>query len=379
MSGSRRICAVLVATVLAMSASAYAQNQTPPAEPASAPEISAELIERVLGGDTEAFTEIRSFLVADTEGGRDAIVQRATQLISQIGAQKSGVDTESLLRVIDRLASEAISLVAGSQVVRVGIEPDFVPSRAVVALDFGPPDGTVSAGFERVSPGDPRVGGSTLDGLRRPSDSDILNDGITGIERIEVDVPDGEYRVILMTQNLGDRQQMANPFGSEIVINGAAQSVADPDPDNWLPDAVFSNGGGNTLASEAESGPPGFLSGELELSDPTLIQRQQGGAVIVNAVVRNGKLTIELGGIQGGGSYLTGLIVEPAEEVSELVMSNEAVQALTPPDLRNTLEEEILASAAEVLADITPAEGDPELVELPEPVLDPQELASTSS
>ena len=96
-------------------------------------------------------------------------------------------------------------------------------------------------------------------------------------------------------------------------------------------------------------------------------------------MARGGKLIIELKGFNNSRSYLTGLMVEPAEETSDLVLSREAADTLVPPQLRLALEENILAAAADVLSDIDPAQGDPELVELPEPILDPEELASTSS
>lgn len=348
----------------------------------AAPEIPAGLVDRALAGEAEALVQIRRFLAGPGVKSPDTVTQRATQLISQIGRQKSGVPADDLLRLVDQIAGEAIDLISGSQVVRIGVDRDFVPTRALVAWDFGPADGEVAPGFERVLPNDGRIGGADLDGLRRPAESELLNDGIAGVERIEADLPDGEYRIILMTQNLGDRQLMSNPFGQEVVVNGTSLTVTQPDPDQWLRDAVLSNRGLQDIA--ARPGAPGspaagFGVADLGAFDPGLFQRQQGGAIIVTATARGGKLIIELKGFQNARSYLTGLLVEPAQQTSELILSQQATQALAPPELRLALEENILAAAADVLADIDPAEGDPELVELPEPILDPEELASTSS
>ncbi|CAN0232801.1 unnamed protein product, partial [Discosporangium mesarthrocarpum] len=334
-----------------------------------------------LAGDNDAIGALQAYLRGTDAKSPEAITQRATALISQIGREKKDASTESLLSVIDQIASNAISLVSGSQIVRIGVDTDFVPTRALVAWDFGPPDGPIAPGFERILPNDGRIGGADMDGLRRPADNELLNDGIAGVERIEVDMPDGEYRIILMTQNLGDNKLMRNPFGSQIVVNGSALSVNQPSPDAWVRDAVFSNRGlQNTAGQTAQApGASGFLSGDLGEFDPGLFQRQQGGAIIIQAVARDGKLIIELSGFQNARSYLTGLMVEPAAETSDLILSREAVEALAPPELRLALEENILAAAADVLADIDPAQGDPELVELPEPILDPEELASTAS
>lgn len=390
-----RVAGTIVSALLFVSSPAISQSQNPEvakaaeaADPVAA--VPSELVEKALAGDKEALVALKLFLRGTGSKSPEEITRRATALIGQIGREKKDTSTEALLRLIDQVASSAIDLVSGSQVVRIGVDKDFVPSNALIAWDFGPPDGTVAPGFERVLPNDGRIGGGALDGLRRPADNNLLNDGISGVERIEADVPDGEYRIILMTQNLGDRSLMSNPFGNEVVVNGSALNVSRPSPEDWAHDAILSNRGvQNIKAQAAAAGDPGaqggggakgFISGDLDNADPGLFQRQQGGAIIITAIARGGKLIIELRGFTGGArSYLTGLMVEPIEQTSDLVLSREAVEALAPPELRLALEENILAAAADVLSQLDPAQGDPELVELPEPILDPKELASTSS
>lgn len=358
-----------------------AQNSGVATEKAPVEAVLPELIQKALAGDNDALAALQAYLRGTDAKSPEAVTRRTTALIAQIGREKKDASTESLLSVIDQIASNAINLVSGSQIVRIGVDVDFVPTRALLAWDFGPADGPIAPGFERILPNDERIGGADLDGLRRPADNELLNDGIAGVERIEASVPDGEYRIILMTQNLGDSKLMGNPFGSQIVVNGSALTVNQPSPDDWVRDAVFSNRGLQSAAGQTAQGPDanGFVSGDLGAFDPSLFQRQQGGAIIIQAVARGGKLIIELQGFQNARSYVTGLMVEPAAETSDLILSREAIDALAPPELRLALEENILAAAADVLADIDPAQGDPELVELPEPILDPEELASTAS
>lgn len=357
-----------------------AEQKPPAGEAAAGPvsEVTADLIGRLIAGEPQALELVRTILVGDGSDGTEGVVKRAKELIANLGAEREKFDTKTLLQALDGLASEAINLVSGSQVVRIGIDKDYVPENAVVALDFGPPDGNVSPGFERVQPGDPRIAGVDVDSLRRPADSELLNDGVTGVQRIEVDLPDGEYRVILMTQDLGDRSLTANPFGTEIALNGVSQSIFKPAPDKWVPGALLSNGGPDSLLSRANASSEAVPIGQLRPADQGLYQRQQGGAVILTAVVRGGKLVIEMDGFTNAQSYLTGLVVEPVAERSDLTLSEEAAETLRPPELRLALEEEIVAAAAELLSGIDPAAGEPELVELPEPILDPEELASTS-
>ncbi|CAN0545000.1 unnamed protein product, partial [Laminaria digitata] len=291
-------------------------SQTAPADTESADVVSSDLIKRALAGDDEALAALQAYLRGTDAKSPQAVAQRATALIAQIGREKDDSSTEALLGVIDRIASSAINLVSGSQIVRLGVDTDFVPTRALIAWDFGPPDGPIAPGFERILPNDERIGGADLDGLRRPADSELLNDGIAGVERIEADLPDGEYRIIMMTQNLGDDKLMGNPFGNQIVVNGSALSVGQPSPDDWVRDAVFSNRGLQNTSGQVAQGPGanGFVSRDLGEFDPALFQRQQGGAIVVQAVARGGKLIIELRGFPSGRSYLTGLIVEPVSE-----------------------------------------------------------------
>jgi hypothetical protein len=382
MSSWRTLRAVAVAFSLCLPGAVLAQNQTGAAPPAP-PQVPDELVERVLAGDATALTDVRNFLTTGTRSPEE-VTQRATALISKIGAQKGNVGAETLLRVIDRIASNAINLVAGAKIVKLGVDSGFTPRRAVVALDFGPADSATQNGFEKVQPGDPRIAGNKLNALRRPLESELLGGGISGIERIEVDVPDGEYRVILMTQDLGDQSLMVNPFGQEVIVNGSAVSLGSVPAGDWVGESILSNRGSQMIQTQGAPGAPGnafgrgFLSGDLTGVGQT-VQQQQGGALIMPAVARGGKLIIELRGGQSAASYLTGLMVEPANETSDLVLNREAERALVPPELRLALEENILAAAASVLADIDPAAGDSELVELPEPILDPEENASISS
>jgi hypothetical protein len=374
----------LLSAALPLAAQAQQQQQDASPRPTAnqpakdGPATPKDLLDALLGGAPGAMTDATKFLISGDRRPEE-VARRATALISEIGARRAGVGTDTLLRVIDRIASDAISMVAGSQIVRLAVDKDFVPRNAVVAWDFGSPDAGAARGFEKVRPGDPRIGGAALNALRRPGEDNVLQDGITGVERIEADVPDGDYRIILMTQNLGDSKLMANPFGSELVINGVSVPVAQPNPTNWVPGSVFSNSGAQNVGAQGgPAGLQGISSGDISRFDQDL-SRQQGGAIILNAKARGGKLIIELKGFQNASSYLTGLVVEPANQPSNLILSPQAVQVLTPVEVRLALEENILASAASVLAQVNPDEGIPELVDLPDPILDPEENASTSS
>ena len=141
---------------------AQTQSLNAPAAENQQSAVSSELINKALAGDEDALTALVSFVRGTGSKNAEQVTQRATALIAQIGREKGAASTDSLLGVIDQIASNAINQVAGSQIVRIGVDSDFVPGRAVVAWDFGPADGTVAPGFERVLPNDERIGGAIL-------------------------------------------------------------------------------------------------------------------------------------------------------------------------------------------------------------------------
>jgi hypothetical protein len=77
---------------------------------------------------------------------------------------------------------------AVEQVVFEAVVPFPAPA---IALDFGPPHSAPFPGFATVDPSDPRLQGKALRSRQRPSGDALLDDGIEGIERLELTLPDG--------------------------------------------------------------------------------------------------------------------------------------------------------------------------------------------
>ena len=85
----------------------------PGAEQAAAVDVvPSELIDRALAGDNDALAVLQAFLRGTDGKSPEAIARRATALIAQIGREKKDASTNSLLRVIDQIASNAINLVS---------------------------------------------------------------------------------------------------------------------------------------------------------------------------------------------------------------------------------------------------------------------------
>ena len=82
-----------------------------------------------------------------------------------------------------------------------------------------------------------------------------------------------------------------------------------------------------------------------------------GVAIIIEGQSSDGKLVIELIGFKNDTTYLTGLIVEPLEQVSDVVLSSPALRKQISLRSRLSLEAKVLAAAAEAVSGIEPEAG----------------------
>lgn len=284
------------------------------------------------------------------------VVRRATALIRALGRQRGSLRPQDLLAAVDTVTHVAARSLSYATVMHLAVEKDYRPNKAVLAWDFGPHEGIVMPGFERISPDDKRLSGSGIAALRRSDENPLLTDGIAGLRRIDLDLADGKYRVILMTQNFGVPDLVLTPFGREVRVNGIPLIVRRHGPPTWLSYALLARSNVRQ-ASGGLNKAGGYLSGDVSAEVADLLPRQQGGAIVVEGETIRGKIAIELTGFDKTQSYLTGLIVEPLDEPSDLVLSNSARNRLIPLELRIALETEILLAAAEIVQGIAPAAG----------------------
>lgn len=333
---------------------AQAQSTAPPAAKDNAIEIPPEILASIVTGE-RGNAVIDRLLRGD--GASSAVVaRRAANIIRQLGALRDQLKPEDLLGAVDKVAHVAARSLSYASVMRMGIAKNYRPENAVLAWDFGPANGKIMPGFERILPDDTRLAGEDLTGHLQSKQNSLLTDGVSGLRKIELDLPDGTYRIILMTQNSGDPALAELPFGREIRINGMTLIVNGEGPANWLDHALLGQSSVR-LASGTFDRSGGFLTGDTDEEAGSLYVTQQGGAIILEGTAQNGKLVIELSNFGSADSYLTGLIIEPPDKVSDLMLSRAALNHVIPMAARIALETEILLVAAETVQGIAPAEG----------------------
>jgi hypothetical protein len=337
-------CVVAIAAALLLSGTAMAQTRGLPQQTLSSPPES-EILEDVFASTLSGKTQSRALnaYLSPASLSPEEVVRRASALIRAIGKRRSTLPAGQVLGAVERVARVAERAISTTSVRLLAVDDNYAARNATIALDFGPRDGSVMTGFERVVAGDPRVSGDGVNALRRPSENALLSDGLSGVKKIELDVPNGRYRVVLMTQNLNDAGLNRSPFGQAVLVNQVPFRIAD---------STFKAGGNQTLLTNAEIAAPanrtesteGIPAGDTGALASSLFRRQQGGAIILEGTTTDGKLRIELRGFGNAKSYITGLLVEPM------------VRGVNP---RLAFESRILAAAAEAVAGIDPVAGNP--------------------
>jgi hypothetical protein len=280
---------------------------------ADGPLSREEVLQIALGGDDAGLDPLINFLA--TQGGdRQGVAALAADMIGELGG-----DPEDVRRVAGRISDAATEAMNASVIERFSDDESFSLPEGAFGFDFATADAKSVAGYERVTPNDSRVEGDDMSGLRRPVDSPVVAHGLTGIRKFRTAVPNGRYRIVLITDDLGDWSAVPRPLGNQVRVNDATRRVLTKNPGDWV---------GSGAGAEGGTGAPGGV----------------GGAIIIEIEVTDGFLYVEFLG--DDATFLAGLIVEPIDEFEEE----------DPFDA----EEEIAAAIAESVAKAVTEAGEEE-------------------
>ena len=78
---------------------------------------------------------------------------------------------------------------------------------------------------------------TVMSGLRRPTDKPVVAHGIVGVKRFATEMPNGIYRVTLITDDLGDWSKTPRPFGNRVRVNDKTVRMLTKDPSDWVLDS----------------------------------------------------------------------------------------------------------------------------------------------
>mgnify|MGYP003970963905 FL=1 len=194
--------------------------------------ISSEQALEIATGGSEADIEILSDYFASNGRDAEGVAKMAADMIRELSG-----DPDILADAAERIADAATDALNAQYVTRFEEDEDFSLPEGAIGFDFATPDSKQVSGYERVTPSDDRIESEgKLSGLRRPTDKPVVAHGIVGVKKFSTEMPNGVYRVTLVTDDLGDWAKFPRPFGNRVRVNDKTVRVLTKDPSDWILD-----------------------------------------------------------------------------------------------------------------------------------------------
>jgi hypothetical protein len=176
------------------------------------------------------------------------------------------------------------------------IDPPVPLPDGAVGWDFGPPSGAVYPGFEAITAGDGRIHGRAPRALARPGGDPLIADGVGGVERFSVSLPNGRWRITLWTGDLGEWETLPWYIERRIRVNGKTVEHERLAPRQWIAGRYLEGRNREALAD----------------GDPwRVIGKRRGRRMTVETKVRNNRLVIDLAGDRHAATHLAAVLAEP--------------------------------------------------------------------
>lgn len=267
----------------------------------SAPQPSQETLDAMVAGGPAAEAAIQEYLTAGNASPEE-VSRRAVALSRAIALDpRLAEDDEALFDRSLLIADYLSRTLCAPRLLRLDIDPDYVPPQGTLAYDLGGQGTPEARGFIVSTPWRNEL--ATTESIDMVREGALLRDLIAGVQRIDLEVPNGEYRVILTTS--ADLVGRA-PFGTVLTVNGESYILGRASEQDWWDRArlrVPPNGGTGIF------------------TDPEIAGT--GGAVVVVTQVTNGKLSLGfLDGTSQAGGAVSGILIEPISAPSSLVLEN---------------------------------------------------------
>lgn len=196
--------------------------------------VPGRLLNTVLQRDKVTARPVVAEFLTRNNAAPKRMAARAIALIDQLRGDprvRTRARMLALASMISDLVAESIN---APRVIEIRVHGDYVPPGNARAIDFGPWDGATAPGFEALSPGSDRVAGRREAAYDEGGVSALLADGISGVQRIELRLPNGSYRVVLLAGRSPTRSLPPAPFGRVLVANSNRYHLGEALPRTWI-------------------------------------------------------------------------------------------------------------------------------------------------
>jgi hypothetical protein len=208
-----------------------------------------ELADVIARNDGDWRSRVRRYLQA-AYPDRAATTDRAIQLLKAVN-DKCLASRNCPPNVLTEIAEISKSAVCAAFIIDSVCVRRFTVPAGVQAFDLGPVGQPVYPGMRSVVPGDPRITGVNLSGVRYNDAYPASGDSIIGISSFKTPAEAGKYRVVLISGKRPLAQALSTPFGRAIVANGRSIEIMAAGPDRWLPRGALADGAPETVFSPA--------------------------------------------------------------------------------------------------------------------------------
>jgi len=212
---------------------------------------------------------------------------------------KEFLDVKNLTRMIIFSADSTSEL----SLTKVALKKSETLGNNSYAFDLGTHQSPLMNGFERLTVDSPLLTGKFLNAVHRPMGDDLLIDGIKGIERLNIPVPNGNWLVVLWTEDLGEWEYLPHDLHRQVKVNGTKLIDLNLNPQEFINQYY--------LAGYPKNYKPGDTAWDL-------FGTRRGGRVSTSLKVDKQAIIIEMSGDGATAQYLAGIFIVPLSKEHKL-------------------------------------------------------------
>ncbi|MBW7837915.1 MAG: hypothetical protein H3C28_14915, partial [Sphingomonadales bacterium] len=269
----------------------------------------ADALTGALEGTPEGLEALQRYFDAAL-GDEEALRHLAGRLLDALGESAIRNDYDAMSKATERVGEAVAQAMAAGYTASYQFLDNYKLPRTAHGWDFGDDAKKAPGDFIRIGVKSREVKGNHLRVFDLPGGAPLFGDGLEDVERFATDLPDGLYRIYILSAKRANGALPRHPFGDSVRTNG--RSVRLIETRQSFPEAqVRFTAGGIDLDL------PAAATAAEEIAPTTIrynaAKSAQGLLVMTQALVANGAFTVEFDVPEGSETYLVGLIAEESD------------------------------------------------------------------
>jgi PEP-CTERM motif len=267
------------------------------------PATLAEAIEAAYQGGTAALSFMDGAI-----GNPEHVRARAGQLLNAIKTDTRFNTSEARQSALQSLRTAINTALQSNYITPAVVEKTYIPQKGGTAWDVGgkSQDGS-PLGYIRLGEDSPRLQGASFKTIVHSGDAGALNDSLTNIQSLNLNLANGDYRVVVLANSKAAKGWFA-PFGKQVAIGGEVRRVVGVGGTKESAYLHFASGG---EISKGNAQSPATVGSSAYAA--ALKNGEAAVALSVPAHVKNGKLQINFVPLNGHHTMVSSVIAVRAD------------------------------------------------------------------